>query len=61
MFVKMFILVSFLVGLALIGLGIGMLIKKDGKFPETHIGRNPEMKKRGIHCVQTTDAQEREK
>ena len=60
MLVKVFIIVAILLGLALIGLGITMLIKKNGKFPETHIGRSKAMKERGIHCANTTDRLERE-
>jgi hypothetical protein len=51
---------ALLVGIAFIGLGITILIKKNGKFPETHIGKNKEMKKRGIHCANTTDRLERQ-
>ena len=60
MLVKVFIIVAILLGLALIGLGITMLIKKNGKFPETHIGRSKAMKERGIHCANTTDRLERD-
>jgi len=35
--------------IAFLGLGIGIFIK--GKFPETHIGKNEEMKKLGITCA----------
>ncbi|MDR1755744.1 MAG: hypothetical protein LBR65_02135 [Culturomica sp.] len=59
MFLKLFLLVLLLVAVALAGLGISMLIRKKGKFPETHIGRNQQMKERGIHCASTTDALER--
>lgn len=55
-----FIIVVILLGIALIGLGITMLIKKNGKFPETHIGKNKAMKERGIHCANTTDREERQ-
>lgn len=61
MILKLFIIVFTLLGIALAGLGIGILIKKNGKFPETHIGRNKAMKERGIHCANTTDRLEREK
>lgn len=55
-----FIIVVILLGLALVGLGLTMLIKKNGKFPETHIGKNKAMKERGIHCANTTDRLERQ-
>lgn len=40
-----------LVALAMLGLGITMLFKKGGRFPETHVGHNKEMKKRGVSCA----------
>ncbi len=60
MLLTVFILVSILLGIALAGLGITMLVKKNGKFPETHIGKNKAMKERGIHCANTTDRLERQ-
>lgn len=50
------------VGILLISfvfLAITMLIKKDGRFPDTHVSKNRAMRERGIHCVQTQDWQER--
>lgn len=61
MLFTVFIIVAILLGIALIGLGITMLIKKNGKFPETHIGKNKAMKERGINCANTTDRLERQK
>jgi len=55
MFFKLLILSAIFLTLAAIGMGIRMLIKTNGKFPETHISRNPEMRKRGISCAQKTD------
>lgn len=60
MLLTVFILVSILLSIALAGLGITMLVKKNGKFPETHIGKNKAMKERGIHCANTTDRLERQ-
>ena len=54
------ILAIILLGVALVGLGINMIIKKNGKFPEIHFGKNKAMKERGIHCANTTDRLERE-
>lgn len=44
-----------LVGLAVLGLAIGILLKKDGKFPELHIGRNEKLKEKGITCATSQD------
>ncbi len=36
-------------------LSITIIIKKNGKFPNTHIGGNRNMRKRGIKCAQSQD------
>ena len=64
MFIKLLIISVILIGVALAGLAVSMLIKPRGRFPETHISRNREMQKRGIRCrsrIQTLDAQTRRK
>lgn len=60
MLLPVFIIATILLSLALIGLGITILVKKNGKFPDTHIGKNKAMKERGIHCANTTDRLERQ-
>lgn len=60
MLLTIFLIVAVLLGLALIGLSINLLLRKNGKFPETHIGKNKAMQKRGIHCANTTDHLERQ-
>jgi len=55
MLLKLLIISAVLVGLSLIGLAITMLVKPRGEFPETHISRNKEMRKRGITCAQQTN------
>ena len=52
-------LVAGLLAIAFIGFAITILIKKRGKFPELHIGRNKNMKQKGIHCTRTTDRLDR--
>jgi len=44
-----FIAVTIIIAFAFVCLAIGVFIK--GKFPETHIGHNSEMKKLGITCA----------
>ncbi len=46
---QLFIIVAVLVAVAFVGLAVGILIK--GKFPNTHVGHNPDMKKLGITCA----------
>jgi hypothetical protein len=38
-----------------VGLGIRILLKAGGRFPDTHISQNKEMRKRGITCAQHND------
>ena len=40
-------------------LSIKILFKKNGRFPNTHIGHSAAMRKRGINCVQSMDRMER--
>jgi len=44
-----FIIVVVLVAIAFAGFGVGVFVK--GKFPDTHVGHNAEMKKLGITCA----------
>ena len=40
-------------------LSVSIWAKKNGRFPNIHVGRNPAMRKRGIGCVEEQDRQER--
>lgn len=51
MFLTVLILSSILLGIAFIGLTFRILFVKDGRFPETSIGKNREMQKLGITCA----------
>lgn len=55
MFLNVLILSLVLVGLAFIGLAFNILFRKNGTFPETGVGHNPEMRKRGITCAKTDE------
>jgi len=55
MFLKLVILSIILLSMAALGFGIRIILKARGQFPETHISRNEEMKKKGITCAQQTD------
>ena len=48
---KVFIAALVLVGLCVFGLCFNIIFRKDGKFPETEIENNREMRKRGIKCA----------
>ena len=51
--ITLFLLSIVFVGIALIGLSVNMLVKKNGKFPETSISKNKELRKRKIYCMKT--------
>ena len=48
---EFFIAVLILIALCVFGLCFNIIFRKDGKFPETEIENNREMKKRGITCA----------
>jgi hypothetical protein len=54
-FLKLLIISVIILILAMVFLGVRILIKKNGIFPETHAGHNREMQKRGITCSRNTD------
>jgi rRNA maturation endonuclease Nob1 len=56
---EVFLVSVVLVLIAVSILGFKLLFIKDGKFPETEIGHNKEMRKRGIYCAKTMDVIER--
>ena len=51
---QLFLIVAILVAIAIACLAVGIIIK--GKFPDTHVGHNAEMKKMGITCVKSDSA-----
>lgn len=55
MFLQLLLLSGIIILISVAGLGIRILIKKNGRFPQTHVGRNKEMAKRGIKCAQSID------
>ncbi|MBM3420495.1 MAG: hypothetical protein FJY11_05100 [Bacteroidetes bacterium] len=55
MFFNILIISAILIAFALAGLGIRLLLEPSGKFPDTHVGHNKEMKKLGIGCAKNID------
>lgn len=49
-----------LLGIGFLGMAFNIVFRKK-KFPDTHVGHNKEMKKRGIVCAKTMDRAERKK
>ena len=52
---KVILLTIGLMALAMAGMAITILVKKGGKFPNTHISGNKYLKRNGIYCSQTQD------
>jgi hypothetical protein len=50
-----------LLTLAFTGLAISILIRKNGRFPDTHIHSNRHLQEKDIRCVQKEDASEQRK
>ena len=58
---KVLILSVILMAVVAFLMSIKILFKKNGKFPNTHIGGNKEMAKRGITCATSQDREARKK
>ena len=52
---KTALLTALIIAISFALLAITIIIKKNGKFPNIHIGGNKEMRKRGIKCAQSQD------
>lgn len=48
---EMFIAALVLVGLCVFGLCFNIIFRKDGKFPDTEVSSNKDMKKLGLKCA----------
>lgn len=53
MILKLLLITIVLMAAITVLFAIRILIQKGGKFPNTHIGENRNMAKRGIHCANT--------
>jgi hypothetical protein len=49
------VIAAVLIGLGLLGMAVQIIFSKKNKFPNTHIGGNPNMIKHGITCAQSWD------
>jgi hypothetical protein len=49
--IKVILLAVVLVTIAVIAMAITILLKKGGRFPDSHIEHNPNMRKLGIKCA----------
>jgi len=55
MFIKLLLISAVLIGFSMLGLAVRMLLHPSGKFPDTHVGHNKDMKKLGLGCAKTID------
>jgi len=55
MFLTLIFVSIALLALAVLGLGVSIFFRKNGKFPETGVGHNPEMRKLGLNCARSEE------
>ncbi|MCU0366607.1 MAG: hypothetical protein MUC30_05245 [Bacteroidales bacterium] len=55
MFLKLLVISALLIAFALVAMAVSILLRRGGRFPDTHISHNREMRKRGITCAQHND------
>lgn len=55
---KLTLIIVAIVAVAMLLLTVNIWLR-GGEFRSQHIGQSPEMRRRGIHCVQSMDAMER--
>jgi hypothetical protein len=58
---KVILLAVLVLGIGMAGMAIRMLIRKGGKFPNTHVSGNRYLKRQGVYCAQTQDKIEQRK
>ena len=61
MIIKLILISVVLLGIGFIGFAITILVKKNGQFPETHIGKTEFLRKEGISCATSQDKIEQAK
>lgn len=52
---KIILLTLGICAISILLLCIRIILQKGGKFRSLHIGQSPDMRKKGIHCVQSMD------
>lgn len=50
-----------LLALGLAGMALNILVKKGGKFPNTHVSGNKYLREQGVSCSQSQDKMEQKK
>ena len=57
--IKVLLLTTLIVAICMVLMAMTILLKKNGRFPNIHVGTNKHMRQRGIGCVETQDKQAR--
>ena len=52
---KTLLLTTLIIAISFALLAITIIIKKNGRFPNTHVSGNKGLRKRGINCAQSQD------
>ncbi len=60
-FLQILVISTILIAVAFVALAIQILIKKKGKFPNTHISSSKALRDKGITCAQSFDKEEQKK
>ena len=58
---KVILLTIGLMAIGMAGMAVRILLKKGGKFPNTHVSGNKYLKSQGVYCSQTQDRLEQRK
>lgn len=56
---KTILITLLIVAISMAFLSIKVILKKNGRFPNTHVSGNKAMRERGIGCVQSQDREAR--
>lgn len=51
MIIKTVLAAAILLGIGVLGMCFNIIFRKNGKFPETEVSRNENMRKLGIKCM----------
>jgi hypothetical protein len=58
---KIILITILAIGIAVLLLSVGVLLRKDGQFRSEHISNNARMRENGIHCATSQDREARKK
>ena len=58
---KIILITILAIGIAVLLLSVGVLLRKDGQFRSEHISNNARMREDGIHCATSQDRAARKK